>query len=94
MVSSGDPRKLLLVCDGSGSMSENGKPMLLRGVVRLVEQCLRFGYAAADLLYNLSESSTHRYLYKTCVIDLTSEGKYLSTLGCLRAVLIEPISAV
>ncbi len=49
MASSGEPRKLWLVCDVSGSMSENGKPMLLRGVVRLVEQCIRFGHTAADL---------------------------------------------
>lgn len=49
MASSGDPRQLLLVCDVSGSMSENGKPMLLGGAARLVEQCIRFGYAAADL---------------------------------------------
>lgn len=49
MASNGDARKLWLVCDVSGSMSENGKAMLQRGVVRLVEQCIRFGHAAADL---------------------------------------------
>lgn len=37
--------ELWLVCDVSGSMAESGKRFVARGVVRLVEQYFRFGYA-------------------------------------------------
>jgi hypothetical protein len=37
--------QLWLVCDVSGSMAESGKRLVVRGVVRQVEQYFRFGYA-------------------------------------------------
>ena len=37
----GDIVNLFLVCDISGSMIENGKNMLTRGIVREVEQYVR-----------------------------------------------------
>lgn len=49
MASNGDPIILLLVCDISGSMAEGGKCMLMRGIVRAVEQYVRFGYAVARI---------------------------------------------
>lgn len=49
MVSSGDVKTLYLVCDTSGSMGENGKNMLMRSMVRAVEQYIRFNYGQADL---------------------------------------------
>ena len=49
MASNGDPVKLLLVCDISGSMAEGGKCMLVRGIVRVAEQYVRFGYAVASI---------------------------------------------
>lgn len=42
-------RILYLVCDVSGSMSEGGKRMLMRGLVRTIEQYIRFRYGAAIL---------------------------------------------
>ena len=48
-MASGDPMILLLVCDISGSMAEGGKCMLVRGIVRAVEQYVRFGYAVAHI---------------------------------------------
>ena len=47
MALSGDV--LYLVCDISGSMSENGKPLLLRGVAREIEQFIRLGYASCEI---------------------------------------------
>lgn len=35
-----------LVCDTSGSMVEGGKRLIMRGLVRQVEQFLRLGYGA------------------------------------------------
>lgn len=49
MDSNGDQKTLYLICDTSGSMSENGKNMLMRGVARTVEQYIRLGYGAAGL---------------------------------------------
>ncbi len=46
---SGNTETLYLVCDTSGSMAEEGKSLLMRGVARAVEQYFRFGYGAADL---------------------------------------------
>jgi len=40
---------LHVVVDTSGSMAEWGKHLIARGVVRAVEQYVRFGYANADL---------------------------------------------
>lgn len=40
---------LYLVCDTSGSMAEWGKPLIVRGVVRAIEQYLHLGYGRADL---------------------------------------------
>ena len=40
---------LYLVCDTSGSMSEDEKFLIMRGVVRATEQYFRFGYGCADL---------------------------------------------
>ena len=40
---------LYLICDLSGSMAEGGKRLLVRGIVRAVEQYVRLGYAAADI---------------------------------------------
>lgn len=37
---------LWLICDVSGSMLEAGKRLVVRGLVRQVEQYVRFGYAA------------------------------------------------
>lgn len=49
MASSGSFKTLFLICDVSGSMSENGKDTLMRGVARTVEQYVRLGYGAADI---------------------------------------------
>ncbi len=49
MVSTGDNMMLFLVCDTSGSMNENGKCMLMRGIARSVEQFIRLGHGRADL---------------------------------------------
>jgi hypothetical protein len=38
-----------LVCDTSGSMAEGGKRMLMRGIARTVEQCIRLGDGAAEI---------------------------------------------
>lgn len=48
MVSSGNPRTLFLICDTSGSMSENGKNTLVRAIARTAEQLIRLGYHCAD----------------------------------------------
>lgn len=40
---------LYLACDTSGSMSEGGKHLIARGVVRAVEQYLRLEYGRASL---------------------------------------------
>ena len=40
---------LYLVCDTSGSMSEDEKFLIMRGVVRATEQYFCFGYGCADL---------------------------------------------
>lgn len=40
---------LYLVCDTSGSMSEGGCILTVRGIVRATEQYLRLGYGKADL---------------------------------------------
>jgi hypothetical protein len=37
--------QLWLVCDISGSMAEGGRSFVSRGVVRMVEQYFRYGYA-------------------------------------------------
>lgn len=39
-------KTLWLICDVSGSMREAGKRLVVRGLVRQVEQYIRFGYAA------------------------------------------------
>lgn len=49
MASSGNIKTLFLVCDTSGSMSENGKDTLMRGVARTVEQFIRLGYGTSDI---------------------------------------------
>jgi hypothetical protein len=40
---------LYLVCDISGSMAELGKYLVVRGVVRAIEQYLRLGHGSAEL---------------------------------------------
>lgn len=47
--STGDLQTLYIVCDISGSLAENGKRMLLRGIARTIEQYIRFGYGAGVL---------------------------------------------
>lgn len=37
---------LWVVCDASGSMAESGKNLIVRGLVRAIEQYFRLGYAA------------------------------------------------
>lgn len=37
---------LWVVCDASGSMAESGKNLIMRGLVRAIEQYFRLGYAA------------------------------------------------
>lgn len=37
-------RSLWLVCDASGSMQESAKRLIVRGLVKQVEQLLRYGY--------------------------------------------------
>ena len=49
MASSGNLKTLFLICDISGSMSENGKDTLMRGVARTVEQFVRLGYGASEI---------------------------------------------
>ena len=50
MDSSGNIPVLYIVCDMSGSMNEScGKFLLMRGVIRAVEQFFRLGYGHADL---------------------------------------------
>lgn len=44
MTSSGDLQTFYIVCDISGSMSENGKRMQVRAIARTIEQYIRFGY--------------------------------------------------
>lgn len=43
------PPTLYIVCDSSGSMSEDNKFMLTRGIVRAVEQYIRLGYGVAEV---------------------------------------------
>ena len=43
-------------------------------------ELLAVWYAAADLLDNFTQGSTHRYLNKTYVCDLTAQSEYLCTL--------------
>lgn len=38
-------KTLWLICDASGSMLEAGKRLIVRSLVRQVEQCIRLGYA-------------------------------------------------
>lgn len=40
---------LYLVCETSGSMAEGGKNLIMRGVVRAVEQYYRLGYGKGEL---------------------------------------------
>jgi len=40
---------IYLICDTSGSMSEGGKCLITRGMVRTVEQYYRLGYGKGDL---------------------------------------------
>ena len=49
MNSSGDAQTLYIVCDTSGSMSENGKRMRVRGIARTIEQYIRLGYGNISL---------------------------------------------
>ncbi len=42
-------RNLYIIVDVSGSMSEGGKYLIARGVVRATEQYFRLGYGCADL---------------------------------------------
>ena len=49
MVLNGNRQTLYLVCDISGSMGENGKAMIMRGISRAAEQFIRFGYADCDM---------------------------------------------
>lgn len=46
---SGNPEKLYIVCDASASMLNGGKLLLVRGIVRTIEQYVRLGYAAVEL---------------------------------------------
>ena len=58
MNSNGNQQKLFIVCDASASMTEGGKSLLMRGIVRTVEQYVRFGYADAEIkLVRLNSSS-------------------------------------
>lgn len=57
MASNGKELTLYLVCDISGSMGENGKPMLLRGMMRAVEQYVRLGYATCSIKLILWETT-------------------------------------
>ena len=40
---------LYLICDISGSMSENGKHLIMRGLARSVEQYYRLGYGKGEI---------------------------------------------
>lgn len=44
MTSSGNLQTFYIVCDTSGSMSENGKRMQVRTIARSIEQYIRLGY--------------------------------------------------
>ncbi len=49
LVLNGNLQKLYLVCDVSASMAEDGKWLLMRGMVRTVEQYVRLGYGTAEI---------------------------------------------
>ena len=49
---------------------------------------------AADIFNNGAQCRTHRHLHKTCVVDLTINGKYLRAFGFLRAHRCEPVSTL
>ncbi len=49
MALNGEAKPLYLICDTSGSMLENGKNTLMRGVARTVEQFVRLGYGVAEI---------------------------------------------
>ena len=44
-----NPEKLYIVCDASASMLNGGKPLLVRGIARTVEQYVRLGYGSAEI---------------------------------------------
>lgn len=44
VTSSSDHQVFYIVCDTSGSMSENGKRMQVRAIARTIEQYIRLGY--------------------------------------------------
>ncbi len=61
MSSSGDTGTFYIVCDISGSMSENGKRMQVRSAARTIEQYIRLGYGSGTLklvLWNETASLT------------------------------------
>ncbi len=57
-------------------------------------ELLAVGYAAADLLNDLAESSTHRHFNQTGVVDLSAQSKYLCALGLFGTHCGEPFRAV
>ena len=67
------PPTLYIVCDSSGSMSEDDKFMLTRGIVRAVEQYIRLGYGAAEV-------KLVRWNARTIIIDWNPDDEFPSAL--------------